>query len=107
MNLVKATLAMVSSWVRDFYVIVLSILSDDPNPIICIRGVDASINAATTYKLLGVPNVSNTMYIDKAWEMDIWWLRDTLIMDGNKNHIYWPINEGLRSPILLLMLRGG
>lgn len=66
----------------------------DPNPTIRIRGVDVPV-AQTINEVLGRPHVSNVSYKAKLEEMDMRWLRDTLIVEEFRDQVYWPNTEGI------------
>ncbi|KAH0685798.1 hypothetical protein KY284_016351 [Solanum tuberosum] len=63
---------------------------DDPHPIICIWGVNIALNAITIKEALEVPDVSNAEYEAKISEMDLRWLRNTLVEPAHRDRIDWP-----------------
>lgn len=70
---------------------------DDANPTIYISEVDTLPYIGTINEVLGVLNISNVRYMAKAWDMDVKWLRDTLIMEEWIDQIYWPSTKGIKS----------
>lgn len=63
-------------------------LWNDPYTTICIRGVDVPKDILSINKVLEVPYISNDGYLDKAQEMDIRWIWDTLVAEGFRDKIY-------------------
>uniref|UniRef100_M1D8B9 Putative plant transposon protein domain-containing protein n=1 Tax=Solanum tuberosum TaxID=4113 RepID=M1D8B9_SOLTU len=86
-----------STWVREFYVILPTVHWDDPHPTIRIRGVNIPLNAPSIYDVLEVPEVRNTVYEAKLREMDLGWLRGTLLEPTHWDMIYWATTEDITS----------
>lgn len=78
--LVEASQDGVLGLVREFYIILLTVLWDDPYLTTYIQEVNNIMDPNTINAPLGVSNVSTATYKAKAREMDMKWLRDTLIM---------------------------
>ncbi|KAH0685721.1 hypothetical protein KY290_017249 [Solanum tuberosum] len=68
---------------------------DDPHPVIRIRGVDIPLNATTFNEALVVPEVLNHKYEARIREMDLEWLRDTLVEPTRQDQVYWATVEGI------------
>lgn len=51
----------------------------------------------TINELVGVQNNSNPQYKDNEQKIDMIWLWDTLIIEDERDHIYWFTTEGNRS----------
>uniref|UniRef100_M1DAW6 Putative plant transposon protein domain-containing protein n=1 Tax=Solanum tuberosum TaxID=4113 RepID=M1DAW6_SOLTU len=96
-NPVDSPTPNVISKVREFYVILPTVRWDDPHPSIRIPGVDIPMNATTINKVLEVPKVSNAEYEAKPRDMDMGWLRDTLVEPVRWDRVYWSIAEGITS----------
>uniref|UniRef100_M1DCS3 Putative plant transposon protein domain-containing protein n=1 Tax=Solanum tuberosum TaxID=4113 RepID=M1DCS3_SOLTU len=80
-----------------FYARLMEFGWEYPSPIIRIRGVDISLNATTLNEVLELPEVSNAEYEAKLREMDLEWLRDTLVEPTRRDKVYWPSAEGINS----------
>ncbi|KAM3270108.1 hypothetical protein P3S67_030014 [Capsicum chacoense] len=97
MPLVEPPRGCVSGWVREFYSMLPTVRWDDPHPTICIREVHVPVDVANINMVLGVPNISNADFEAKYKEMDLQWLRDTLIAKADWGKVYWTRKEGIHS----------
>lgn len=79
MPLVEPPWGGVLGWVREFYGMLPTVHWDDPHPTICIQEVHVPVYVAIINKVLGVPNISNVDFEANYMEMDLRWLRDTLV----------------------------
>ncbi|KAF3678423.1 hypothetical protein FXO38_03251 [Capsicum annuum] len=62
---------------------------------ICIWGVDIPIDFRAINEVLQVPHVSDAHYIAKAQEIDMAWLRVTVVLKEFSEQVYWPSTEGV------------
>ncbi|KAH0687963.1 hypothetical protein KY290_016988 [Solanum tuberosum] len=97
LHLTDTPLAARADWVREFYAILPTIRWDDPHPILYIREVHIPLNATAINEVLELPEVSSEEYEAKTREMDLGWLRDTLVEPTKWDQVYWPTTEGLTS----------
>uniref|UniRef100_M1DMY5 Putative plant transposon protein domain-containing protein n=1 Tax=Solanum tuberosum TaxID=4113 RepID=M1DMY5_SOLTU len=70
---------------------------DNPHPVIRIRGVDISLNATAINEALEVPEVPNYEYETRLREIDLEWLRDTLVEPTRWDQVHWATAEGITS----------
>uniref|UniRef100_M1DFG3 Putative plant transposon protein domain-containing protein n=1 Tax=Solanum tuberosum TaxID=4113 RepID=M1DFG3_SOLTU len=70
---------------------------DDSHPVIRITGVDIPLNATAINEALEVQEVPNHEYEARLREMDVEWLRDTLVQPTRWDQVYWAITEGITS----------
>ncbi|KAH0722485.1 hypothetical protein KY290_005135 [Solanum tuberosum] len=86
-----------STWVKEFYAILPTVRWDDSYPVIRIRGVDIPLNATAINEALEVSEISNAKYEAKLREMDLEWLRYTLVEHARWDQVYWATAEGITS----------
>uniref|UniRef100_M1D8X6 Putative plant transposon protein domain-containing protein n=1 Tax=Solanum tuberosum TaxID=4113 RepID=M1D8X6_SOLTU len=86
-----------STWVKEFYAILPTVRWDDSYPVIRIRGVDIPLNATAINEALEVSEISNAKYEAKLREMDLEWLRYTLVEPARWDQVYWATAEGITS----------
>uniref|UniRef100_M1DPX3 Putative plant transposon protein domain-containing protein n=1 Tax=Solanum tuberosum TaxID=4113 RepID=M1DPX3_SOLTU len=79
------------------YVILPTVYWEDSYPVICFWGVNIPLNATAINEVLELPEVSNAEFEAKLWEMDLGWLRDTLIDPSKRDQVYWATSEGITS----------
>ncbi|KAK6773687.1 hypothetical protein RDI58_028925 [Solanum bulbocastanum] len=60
-------------------------------------GVGIPLNGTTIKEVLEVSEVPNHAYEDQRSEMDLEWLRDTLVEPTCWDHVYWATAEGITS----------
>uniref|UniRef100_M1DN20 Putative plant transposon protein domain-containing protein n=1 Tax=Solanum tuberosum TaxID=4113 RepID=M1DN20_SOLTU len=60
-------------------------------------GVYIPLNATAINEALKLPKVLNVEYEAKLWEMDLGWLRNTLIKPVRRDQVYWSTTDGITS----------
>ena len=68
-----------STWVRKLYSILPIVCLEGPYLVIRVWGVDIPLNTTTINEVMEVPEVPNLEYKAKRKEMDLEWLRDTIV----------------------------
>ncbi|XP_049406251.1 trans-resveratrol di-O-methyltransferase-like [Solanum stenotomum] len=86
-----------SSWLMEFYAILPNVQCDNSHLIIRIRRVDIPLNATAMNESLEVSEVPNHEYEVKLRDMDLEWLRDTLVEPTRWDRVHWAIVEGITS----------
>ncbi|KAH0699046.1 hypothetical protein KY284_013261 [Solanum tuberosum] len=84
-----------STWVRKFYAILPTVQWDDFHPIFRIWRVDIPLNATIINEALEFPEVPNAEYEAKLREIELGWLRDTMIEPARRDQVYWATAEGI------------
>ena len=68
---------------------------DVPYPVICIWRDETPLNANTINAVFEVTEVPNFTFEDKLREIDLEWLRDTIVDPARQDQVYWGKTEGL------------